>query len=125
MSELVEKFAKHWPLLPFVALYGASRLIVHSSLRFLTEEDRALMQEARSALGSFIGLLLLIPVALIFVDLRAAVLTWAAYTLFAITYNFIWCTRAGLSRQYRNRAAIGNTFMLVGIVALGVGYFSP
>ena len=125
MSEVLEGFARHWPLVPFVVLYGASRLIVHSSVRFLTEEDRAKMQAERSALSSFIGVLLLIPVALIFINLRAAVLAWAAYTLFAITYNFIWCTRTGLSRKYRDRAAIGNTFMLFGIIALGVGYFSP
>ena len=83
------------------------------------------MQAARSSLGSLIGLLLLIPIALAFFDLRAALVAWAGYTLLAISYNFVWCTRFGLPRQYRNRAAVGNLLMLIGIAALGVGYFWP
>ncbi len=83
------------------------------------------MRVARSALSRLIGLLLLIPIALAFFNLRAALIAWAAYVALAITYNFVWCTRFGLPSQYRNRAAIGNLLMLIGICALGIGYFWP
>ena len=83
------------------------------------------MQAARSKLGTLIGMLLLIPIGLAFFDLRAALIAWAGYTLFAITYNFVWCTRFGLPYRYRNRAALGNLVLMFGIAVLGFGYFWP
>ena len=119
MDDIAGNLQKYWPLLAMISLVIAHRLIVQSSLLFLSDDQKVTLVDATQK-NKWAYLAIIIAFGSFFVNVTLGGVAIALYLVSALSFNYVWATRNGFPSQYRYRVLLANIIVLGGIATIAV-----
>lgn len=122
MNNLAGNLHEYWPFLAMISLVIAHRLIVQSSLRYLSDDQKVTLIDAtRKYKWAYLAIVIAFGLFLVNVILGGVAI--ALYLISALSFNYFWAAKNGFPSQYRYRVLLANLILLVGVATIAVFAF--
>lgn len=122
MDDLARNLQEYWPFLAMISLVIAHRLIVQSSLRYLSDDQKVKLVDATQK-NKWAYLAIVVAFGLFFVNVTLGGVAIALYLISALSFNYVWATKNGFPLQYRYRVLFANLVVLGGVATIAAFAF--